>query len=522
MRLWVSLSVGLFVAGLALALVKVIVLGYPLRPTEQTGTWRIGLTVQVDPGPRRTLTEIPLPRSLSYQRLIAEEVRSGPLRFSIHADGGNRTARWSGKIESRATVSYEATVVVVPNRHPIPPRDTAPEYSRSMLEYLADSPTVQSRDPAVLQLSRELLLDATDKVRLARDIFSFIGKEVGLLRARAAMDAVSVIREGRGTPRGRSRLFCALARANGLPCRVITGVFLAGRQIGSLHYWNEIPLGDAWVPVDATELHFGTLPGDRLVLSTEDEAAFRSPGTRAFSFRFNIQPETDAYTDLVRRRLAASERPLDRFSLLLLPVRTQNTLRILLLVPVGALAMCIVRNVIGIRTFGMFMPMLIALALTSTGLLWGTVFLFLIVGVALLSRQLLRGLYLLLAARVAFILTLVVGLMTALILLGNQVGLAAASGVGAFPFVIMTMLVERISVSLDEEGFSNTARRAGSTLLAVYMTYGVIEWRALQSVLVIYPELLLCILGALIALGRYTGYRLTELFRFRDMLLGRS
>lgn len=520
MRLWVALSAGLVIAGLGVALFKVVALDYPLRPAEQTGTWRVGLTLAVEPGPRRTVVEGPLPRSLSYQRLIAEEVRSGPMRFSIKGAGGNRTARWSGKVEARTVVSYETTVVVVPNRRPVPARETDPEYSRTMAAALSASAMVQSRDPAVVQLSRELRLDGSEKVKLARDIFAFVGKEIGVVRARAGMDAVTVIREGRGTVRGRSRLFCALARANGLPCRVVTGVFLSGHQLGSLHYWNDVPLGDAWVPIDASEHHFGSLPADRLVLSTEDEAAFRSAGSRAFSYRFDIQPEIDAYTDLVRRRLAESERPLDRLSLLLLPVQTQSTLRILLLVPLGALVMCVVRNVIGIRTFGMFMPMLIALAMTSTGPLWGTAFLLLIVGAALLSRQWLRGLYLLLAARVAFVLTLVVLLMTVLIVLGHQAGLPAAAGVGAFPFVIMTMLVERISVSLEEEGVANTVRRAASTILAVYLTYAVIEWRTLQSLLVIYPELLLCILGLLIALGRYTGYRLTELFRFRDIRVG--
>ena len=61
----------------------------------------------------------------------------------------------------------------------------------------------------------------------------------------------------------------------------------------------------------------------------------------------------------------------------------------------------------------------------------------------------------------------------------------------------------------------------GATLLAVYMTYAVIEARALQSFLLVYPELLLVILGLLIAVGRYTGYRLTELIRFRDIHLTR-
>jgi len=221
----------------------------------------------------------------------------------------------------------------------------------------------------------------------------------------------------------------------------------------------------------------------------------------------------------VQRRLAKSQHLLDRTSLLFLPVRLQNTLRVLLLVPLGALAMCVLRNMIGLRTFGMFMPMLIALALTGTGLAWGTVFLFVIIGFALLTRIGIQRLYLLLAARIAFILTLVVILMIALFVIGDRLGIPTA-GVGAFPFVIMTMIVERISVGLEEEGLGNTLRRIGATLASIYMTYLVIHFRELQTLFLVFPEFLLAILALLVAVGRYTGYRLTELVRFRELGAG--
>jgi hypothetical protein len=232
------------------------------------------------------------------------------------------------------------------------------------------------------------------------------------------------------------------------------------------------------------------------------------------SFRFDVQPEIETYADLVQRRVASSPHLIDQLSPLFLPVQSQTTLRFLLLVPLGALAMSVLRNVVGLRTFGMFMPVLIALAFTHTGLAWGTAFLASIVTFALLSRLWIHRLYLLLAPRIAFTLTLVVLLMLGLMLAGERIGLPA-TGVGAFPFVIMTMIVERISVSLEEEGLQNTLRRIGSTLLAIYMTYAVIQARALQTFFLVFPESLIVILGLLVIVGRYTGYRLTEIARFR-------
>ena len=45
----------------------------------------------------------------------------------------------------------------------------------------------------------------------------------------------------------------------------------------------------------------------------------------------------------------------------------------------------------------------------------------------------------------------------------------------------------------------------------------MIHARGLQTLFLVYPELLLVILGLLVAVGRYTGYRLSELIRFRDL-----
>lgn len=59
------------------------------------------------------------------------------------------------------------------------------------------------------------------------------------------------------------------------------------------------------------------------------------------------------------------------FSLYTLPVHVQNVYKVLLMIPLGALVVVFMRNIIGIRTFGTFMPVLIALAFRETELLWG-------------------------------------------------------------------------------------------------------------------------------------------------------
>jgi transglutaminase-like putative cysteine protease len=517
MRPWIIVSLALIALGLALFAYKVVVLGYPLSTAEQPGTWRVDFVVTVTGRGGRTVVDIPLPRTSGYQRLLAEEVKSEQMRFTISEGDGERRGRWSARLDGSSSVTYQVTFDALAHSRPIPDSDPGGQYPSSVTPALAAAPGIQLNDPAVVELSRELVLDIKNKAALARQVYEFVAREIGALRSTAAMDAVTVIREGRGNDLGRARLFCALTRANGLPCRVMAGIPLASGRLDQFRYWNEAYLGGGWVPFDVVARRAGTLPPDRLSLGATDDAALvTATNASAFSFRFDVQSEIATYAALVRRRLAASQHLLDRISLLFLPVQIQHTLRVLLLVPLGALAMCVLRSMVGLKTFGMFMPVLIALAFTGTGLLWGTIFLAVIIAFALISRLLIQRLYLLLAARIAFILTLVVLLMVILFIVGDQVGMPSA-GVGAFPFVIMTMIVERISVGLEEEGAANTLRRIGATLAAIYLTYGVIHVRGLQTLFLVYPELLLVILGLLVAVGRYTGYRLTELIRFREL-----
>lgn len=515
MRLPTVLSAALISAGVGLFLYKVLVLQYPLTTADSPATWRVDLVVAASGQQGRATVEIPLPRSSTSQTLLSEAVRSGRFRFSIGEEDGDRRGRWSGKIDGSTTFRYEVTFTALPVARTLPEREVRTTYPKSVSAYTAPSPGIQSDDPAIAGLTRELLLDGSDKVKLVRDIYDFVSREVGSVRTRATMDAVSVATEGRGNALGRARLFCALARGEGLPCRVIMGIMLSTTTQDRFHFWNEAYVGDGWTPFDVMNGLSERLPPNRLVLSTNaPETPVDASGTDTLSFRFDVQPEIETYADLVQRRVATSPHLIDQASPLFLPVHLQTTLRFLLLVPLGALAMSVLRNVIGLRTFGMFMPVLIALAFTHTGLAWGTAFLVAIISFALLSRLWIQRLDLLLAPRIAFTLTLVVLLMLALMLVGERVGIPA-SGVGAFPFVIMTMIVERISVSLEEEGWSNTLRRIGSTILAIYMTYAVIQARALQTFFLVFPESLIVILGLLVIVGRYTGYRLTEIARFR-------
>lgn len=85
------------------------------------------------------------------------------------------------------------------------------------------------------------------------------------------------------------------------------------------------------------------------------------------------------------------------------------------------------------------------------------------------------------------------------------------------PMVILTMTIERFYVSTEEDGLHNSVQLLAGTLLVAFCCYLILCSKAVGHVLLNYPEIHLFTVAALILLGRYSGYRLTELWRFRDL-----
>lgn len=203
------------------------------------------------------------------------------------------------------------------------------------------------------------------------------------------------------------------------------------------------------------------------------------------------------------------------FSLFSLPQHTQSVYRVLLTVPLGALLIVLIRNVVGFRTFGTFMPVLIALAFRETGLAWGVGLFVLILALGLAVRFYLETLQLLLVPRLAAMLICVVLLMALLSVAGQRLGLYQGLAVALFPMVILTLTVERMALTWEELGAAEALRQAAGSLTVAVLGYGVMSSIWLNHLVFVFPELLLLVLAAVLLLGRYTGYRLTELWRFR-------
>jgi hypothetical protein len=108
--------------------------------------------------------------------------------------------------------------------------------------------------------------------------------------------------------------------------------------------------------------------------------------------------------------------------------------------------------------------------------------------------------------------------LTSSIVAANCFDVAATRYVSLFPMVILTGMVERFWTLETEDGtvasfrtLLNTLFISGLIALAVGMPFVVLN-------LFRFPEMLGLLMACQLLIGRYTGYRLLELLRFRDFL----
>jgi hypothetical protein len=163
------------------------------------------------------------------------------------------------------------------------------------------------------------------------------------------------------------------------------------------------------------------------------------------------------------------------------------------------------------------MPVLIALAFREAGLVWGIAFFSIVVTLGIAARFYLEQLKLLLVPRLAAVVILVILIIAMLTILSFKLGLERGLSIGLFPIVILTMTIERMTLVWEERGPTEALQQAIGSLVVGAVCFLIMNQPLVRHLFFVFPELLLLVLAATLLVGRYSGYRLTELYRFRAL-----
>jgi hypothetical protein len=503
--------------GLGLFSIKTIEYGIPLAPTENLGPWQVELRISARGEGARGSVRALLPSSEGGQVIFDERSSSDRLQFSIRERGGNRIGVWTGWLEDVHEVVYQFRVQSHSVTTPLPANGPFAQPPKSLRSVWGQpSPGIPSDAPQVKELLDSLRLPtATDQPARIRTLYAFVTHEIATVRS-ASADALLTLARREGNGEGKERLLVTMLRAAGIPARLVHGLGLREGGAPDELLWAEAWVSEVWVPMSAVYDFFETLPDDYIVLGRSNVPVVEATGVSAIGHRFQSLRE-HLRPDEIANLLAPDNRLFAWLSLYRLPVAWQGVLRVLLLVPLGALVVATFRNLVGITTYGTFMPVLIALALRGFPLHLGLALVAAVIALGQLARFALERLRLLMVPRLSIVLCFVVLAVTVFALTGQDTGSASLFAGALLPIVILTMLIERVYITTSEEGAREALLRAAWSVLVASAIHPIFRSVYAEYLMFSFPELVIAIMGALVWIGGYMGYRVIDLIRFREL-----
>ena len=148
---------------------------------------------------------------------------------------------------------------VVITREAVVPADsyTLPADPERFAKDLEATPTIQVKDAMIVRKKSEIVGHQTDALAAARLVHDWVFDNLEKKPLVSIPSARDVLEIKRGDCNEHAALVTALARAAGIPTRIVVGVVY---QNGAFYYhaWNKMWVGQ-WVEVDAT---FGQFPAD--------------------------------------------------------------------------------------------------------------------------------------------------------------------------------------------------------------------------------------------------------------------
>jgi len=511
----VSLTIAALVAlPLGLMAYKVRALGYSLADVLPVTQYEVTYALQFDGHGGDVRIRSFLPANDAHQTISEERDSSSGLHLTQQIQGANRVATWAGaEVPDRAQIRHTFKVLSHRMEYEIPSDLALPSsYAASTAVYLRPEKEIQVDAPEIQATLRRIGADAGTLLQRIRRIYDLTS---GLTpRAfRGTTDALSALRLGEASCNGKSRLFVALARATGIPARLVGGLILTGGPKKTSHQWVEAYVAGHWVPFCPTNHHFAELPQHYLTLYYGDETLFKHSAEINFDYRFEsraaLVPSLKAKASFTLFNVWAL------FDRLHLPF---TLLRTILMLPVGALVVVVFRNVIGMPTFGTFLPALLAAAAGGTGAGWAVFAMGVVVGAVALTRWGLGRLELLHSPTLAILLAVVVFTLLVIAMVAERFGALSLTRVTFFPIAVLAICAERFYLSLTEHGGKAAGKELAGTLIVMLASYVVMNSLALQVLLIGFPEVLFLVVGANIYLGRWVGVRLSEYRRFRGLL----
>lgn len=492
----------LVVLGVSVTAYQIFVLGIPITEDVIDDLWNIEAKIefQANPGVPVKLQMYVPPLDQDFVSLN-ESFISNNYGVSVNQVNGNRRVTWSARrANGKQTLYYR--LVVTKRYSAEQSKPTGPVF----------------REPIPIEGPEKIAVEALlSSIRQhSADIETFISEAIKRVNNHND-DNVKILLGGDTSIQNKARVIELILSMAHVPMERVHTIRLNADQPQTPELWLRSFNGNRWLFFNPQTGAQG-LPNDRLIWWTGDEPLINLEGGRNPKVTFTLSSSELNAIRLAKMIDENTEANILKYSPLYdLPLQTQQLYQIILMIPVGVLVILILRNLIGIDTLGTFTPVLIALAFRETQIGYGIILFTLITALGLALRSYLEHLKLQMLPRLSVVLTFVVALIATISLFSHKLGLERGLSVSLFPMVILTMTIERLSITWEERGGGHAFKVGIGTLIAASLAYLLMNIRELAYFIFTFPSVLLLIVAFMLAMGRYRGYRLTELFRFKAL-----
>lgn len=492
--------------GFGLFAYKMLVVGLPLQARQVSTAWQVESEARVTANGGPLKVSLFVPEASRDISVLDERVAAPDFGITIAPEGPNRRLNLTARDAAGVLVARQRFLLQRTTGRPSEQQRQAPPVPQP----ITLSQTAQT-------IARNIYASAHAK---SSDDVSLVSV---ILRDLISPDRPENVRFLLGDDRSQGKiasLAAQILRVNERIARPVHGIDLAKSGLrADQKDWLEVYIGDRWQ-------WFSVVNGEPRIPRTwyawwrGDEPFVKVEGGKLDRRRISVARVDQS---MLRQALSLGKLTdsfLTTYSLYSLPAPQREGFRIIMTLPIGVFMLVVLRNVIGLRGVGTFMPVLIALAFRETRLLWGLVLFSVVLSAGLLVRLYFDHLKLLLVARLGAIVMFVILFMAVLTVLSDKLNFTPGLSVALFPLVILTMTIERVSVLWDESGPGEAIKMAVMSLVIAAVCYLVISAPQVQHIFFAFPELVLVLVALTLLIGRYTGYRLSELVRFR-VLAGR-
>lgn len=461
--------------------------------------WRLNINVSTLSTPEKTMLKIHPPFDTPYIRTIERNLSYPGFKVRKSTDEQKYRRNVFITATDKGTQEIYAEYLLHLSQTPFISLNNTELTTQSRERLLRDDETLQVKSYTVKTTIAKLLKNEPSQDSLVSNIYDHL-KTFPIYSGKDALNVPEVLVRKKATLYESSIAMVSLCRASGIPARIVSGLILKDDIEPQPHYWVEIFQDNSWTSYD---IHFGykkSVPINYLPLRRNGKEIVEIENGKENKIEYGLESEFNhPYLRKTQKDQLSSILDLTR-----LPLDVRYELALLLLLPLGALITALFRHFIGVHSYGVFTPTLLALAIVYANLATTLIVFLVVISLAIGGRSFFPA-TLTRIPRLSIIFTLIAVILTMSVSVLSYFNIDQGGKIILLPIIILTSLVDRFYNTIEDNGMKTAVIRMLWTVVIALLCLPVIQFETLGHLILQFPEIHLITLALFLLISLYKG-----------------